>query len=143
MLQNDVYNAGGANTISSADPNDNNVDEFVTTIVQKLAREVADSASQRALKDPEHGEKEILGQGWTGPYPIQSVYTEQYSLGNPGQGLRVVKYKNNDSDLLCDVIRKMDAIQCGLWDYHDGKSWGVTRDTSLISPKFRYIFVFR
>ena len=63
MLQNDVYNAGGANTVSSADPNDNNVDEFVTTIVEKLAREVADSASQRALKDPEHGEKEILGQG--------------------------------------------------------------------------------
>ena len=113
MLQNDVFNANGANTISSADPNDNNVDEFVRTIVDKLAREVADSASQRALKDPEHGEKEILG-------------------------LRVVKYKNNDSDLLCDVIRKMDAIQCGLWDYHDGKSWGVTRNTSLISPKFRY-----
>ena len=52
----------------------------------------------------------------------QSVFTGQYSRGNPGQGLRVVKYKNNDSDLLCDVIRKMDAIQCDLWDYHDGKS---------------------
>ena len=38
----------------------------------------------------------------------------------------MVKYKNNDSDLLCDVIRKMDAIQCGLWDYHDGKSRSIT-----------------
>ena len=66
MLQNDVYNAGGANTVSSADPNDIGVDEFVTTIVKKLAREVADSAGQRALKDPEHGEKEILGKGCTG-----------------------------------------------------------------------------
>ena len=63
MLQNDVHNARGANTISSADQNDNNVDDFVKTIDEKLAREVADSASQRALKDPEHGEKEILGQG--------------------------------------------------------------------------------
>ena len=105
MLQNDVYNAGGANTVSSADPNDIGVDEFVTTIVKKLAREVADSAGQRALKDPEHGEKEV-------------------------RGLRVVKYKNNDSDLLCDVIRKMDAIQCGLWDYHDGKSREIRHNTS-------------
>ena len=56
-----------------------------------------------------------------GSVPTQSVFTGQYSRGNPGQGgVRVVKYKNNDSDLLCDVIRKMDVIQCDLWDYHDG-----------------------
>ena len=51
MLQNDVYNAGGANTVSSADQNENYVDEFVSTIVKKLSQEVTDSAKKRALKD--------------------------------------------------------------------------------------------
>ena len=29
MLQNDIHNAGGANTVSSADPNDKNADEEI------------------------------------------------------------------------------------------------------------------
>ena len=65
MLQNDVYNAGGANTVSSADPNDNGVDEFVTTIVRNLAKEVASSAGHRAMKEPERGQQTGPGQGYT------------------------------------------------------------------------------
>ena len=53
----------------------------------------------------------------------------------------MVKYKNNDSDLLCDVIRKMDAIQCGLWDYHDGKSSESTRNTASPSSLLNQIIL--
>ena len=74
MLQNDVYNAGGANTVSSADPNDNAVDDFVTTIVRNLASEVARSAGQRAINDPEHGQKSAPGQGSTDQSELPNQY---------------------------------------------------------------------
>jgi len=107
MLQNDVYNAGGANTVSSADQNENHVDEFVSTIVKKLSQEVTDSAKKRALKDKAFA------------------------------GLRLVRFKNNDRDLLCDVIKKMDNIQCGLWDYHDEKTQERLFEVGIRHPSIR------